>query len=77
MDDRYLLALAVAMRLPRQARLHPVRTILERDEKEYQPGVGAAWDAEIRRRISREESALAPALPSPGASGDLDGRLNG
>ncbi len=68
---------AEALLLPKDQRFTLAHRILSSVEPETDPGVEAAWDAEIRERIRKYDAGLSSVIPGRQVFADLDKKLRG
>jgi hypothetical protein len=66
-----------ALLLPKDQRFTLAHRILTSVEPEAEPGAEAAWDTEIRERISRYDAGLASSVPGRKVFEELDKKLKG
>jgi hypothetical protein len=64
-----------ALLLPKDQRLTLAHRILASVEPEVYPGVEAAWDQEIRERITKYDAGLTGSLPADMVLKDIADRL--
>lgn len=64
-----------AMRLPEDQRLSLAHELLSSIEPEVKQEIAKAWDAEIRKRISRYDDGRTGAIPVSEVFKELEARL--
>jgi hypothetical protein len=64
-----------ALRLPQKEQLRLARALLEGNEASGDPGVEAAWEQEIERRIRLVDSGLAKGRPFADVLREVDRAL--
>ena len=64
-----------ALGLPHQEQLRLARTLLEKSEATGDPGVNAAWEDEIERRIQSIDAGLAKSRPFAEVVAEIDRQL--
>ena len=68
---------AEALQLPRDDQFKLARALLENAEAPNEPGIDAAWNEEIERRIAAINAGVAKGRPFTDVLRDLDQRLRG